>query len=259
MKLMINDILLYIQDHVFLDDLQVKDIASHFGYDKYYFSREFKKQTGYSLNEYISSLRSEKAIDLIDGEHNITDIQSTVGYSSSGSFSNLFKRYTGSSPKQHRQERDDIYAVVKAFEDSGTDSVKHTEHGSGSSCFVSVEFPQHNRPGLLFIGLFHTPIPNHRPISGIATKNPEANRLEHIPVGEYYLLACAVSPTGNLLSYFNLKHCLRGRAEEKLVFPECSGKSFTIRLRPPLPEDPPILINLAKLLVTASQKNHNVR
>ncbi|WP_291649463.1 helix-turn-helix transcriptional regulator [Clostridium sp.] len=60
MNLIISEILDYIKINIFISDLKVEDIATHFGYDKYYFSSEFKKITGYSLNEYIISIKIRK-------------------------------------------------------------------------------------------------------------------------------------------------------------------------------------------------------
>lgn len=69
---------------------------------------------------------------------------------------------------------------------------------------------------------------------------------------------CAINSTDGLLSYFNLKNCLRGRIENRLSFPKDSQKTYNVTLRRPIPEDPPILINLTKLLVSTFRKNHNV-
>ncbi|WP_253295842.1 helix-turn-helix transcriptional regulator [Enterococcus raffinosus] len=49
MKDIIEDILIYIEENIFLDELKIEDISAHFGYDKHHFSREFKRLTGYSL------------------------------------------------------------------------------------------------------------------------------------------------------------------------------------------------------------------
>lgn len=94
MKGIIEDILIYIEENIFLDELKIEDISAYFGYDKHHFSREFKRLTGYSLRESISSLKAEKTIELLEQEDRIMFIQSSVGYSSSGSFSNTFKKYT---------------------------------------------------------------------------------------------------------------------------------------------------------------------
>lgn len=70
----------------------------------------------------------------------------------------------------------------------------------------------------------------------------------HVPKGKYYLLACSIEKTFNPLRYFVLDDCLRGKADYPLQFPKDSSKEIDIYLREALPEDPPILINLPKLL-----------
>ncbi|MGM0165590.1 hypothetical protein IGI39_000532 [Enterococcus sp. AZ135] len=255
MKFIIGDILAYIEESIFLEELKIEDIAAHFGYDKYHFSREFKKITGFSLREYISSLKTEKAIEKIEHEERISSIQDSIGYSSLGTFSNTFKKYTGSSPKQYRQEMTELYNAAKDFEDSETNSASYFEEVSDSFCQVTIELPMDFKKGIFFIGLFHTPIPNHKPISGIATKNTQMNYLKNIPAGDYYLLVCAIDSTDTIFSYFNLRKSLRGKVAEKISFPESSGKHYTIKLRSPHKDDPPILINLVKLLSSVFKKS----
>lgn len=255
MKHKIDEIICYIKNNVFNEQLKIEDIASTFGYDKHYFSREFKKQTGYALSEYISSLKSEKAIDLLEQDMNIISIQQQVGYESSGSFTNTFKKYTGSSPIQYKKEMNDLYTQTKIFENGKKDAIRyHDKHGH-YSCVVDVEVPLEQSVGLIFIGLFTTPIPNHKPISGLATKSLHGNVLKKIPTGSYYLLVCALNKDGNILSYFNLKNSLRGRVEEKITFPN-DIQSFTVHLREAIPEDPPILVNVAKLLISSIKKDN---
>lgn len=255
MKHKIDEIICYIKNNIFNEQLKIEDIASTFGYDKHYFSREFKKHTGYALSEYISSLKSEKAIDLLEQDMNIINIQQQVGYESSGSFTNTFKKYTGSSPIQYKKEMNDLYAQTKSFESGNTDGIRyHDKHGN-YSCVVDVVVPPEQSVGLIFIGLFTSPIPNHKPISGIATKTLCGNTLKKIPAGSYYLLVCALSKDGTIRSYFNLKNCLRGRVEEKITFPN-DIKSFTVHLREPILEDPPILVNVAKLLISTIKKDN---
>ncbi len=128
--------------------------------------------------------------------------------------------------------------------------IAHFEEKSHSFCTVTIEVPDGFEKGIIFIGLFRTLIPNHMPISGLATKNLIGNKLKNIPNGDYYLLSCAIDRSNNILSYFNLNNSLRGKEDGKLSFPKCSGNSYTIKLREAIPEDPPILVNVGKLLIS---------
>ncbi|EAC5651311.1 TPA: AraC family transcriptional regulator, partial [Listeria monocytogenes] len=129
-------------------------------------------------------------------------------------------------------------------------SIAHFQEKNDSFCTVTIDVPDEFEKGIIFIGLFRTLIPNHMPISGLATKNLIGNQLKNIPSGDYYLLACAISQSNNILSYFNLSNSLRGKEDEKLSFPKCSGKHYAIKLREPIPEDPPILANVGKILIS---------
>ncbi|WP_174706053.1 hypothetical protein [Tetragenococcus halophilus] len=76
----------------------------------------------------------------------------------------------------------------------------------------------------------------------------ELSSFSHIPKGKYYLLACSIEKKLSPLRYFVLDDCLRGKADHLLQFPKDSAKEIDIYLREALPEDPPISINLPKLL-----------
>lgn len=68
-----------------------------------YLSRLFKKETGLSISDVIIQERLQKAKQLLEEtELKITDIAEQVGYTSLGSFSNLFKRIVGVTPQQYR-------------------------------------------------------------------------------------------------------------------------------------------------------------
>lgn len=251
MKSKMPEILSFISEEAIDKKMTSEQIATHFGYDKYHFSRKFKEINGFSVAEYLSSLKVEKAIIELDEEKKIIDLQEHSGFESSGSFTNTFKKYTGSSPREFKTEMSDIFYDIKDFENDIKDKpIAYFEEENNSFCTVNIEVPDDFEKGIIFIGLFRTLIPNHMPISGLATKSLAGNTLKNIPSGAYFLLACAISRSNNVLSYFNLGNSLRGKEDERLSFQQCSGKSYTIKLREPIPEDPPILVNVGKLLIS---------
>lgn len=251
MKKKMSEILSFISEEAVNRKMTSEEIAAHFGYDKYHFSRKFKEINGFSVAEFLSSLKIEKAIVELDEEKRIIDLQEQSGFESSGSFTNIFKKYTGSSPKEYKIEMNEIFCDIKSFENDVKDnSIDYFEEKNNSFCIVNIEVPDIFEKGIIFIGLFHTLIPNHMPISGLATKNLIGNKLKNIPDGDYYLLACAISRSDKILSYFNLGKSLRGKEDVRLSFPKCSGSSYTVKLRDPIPEDPPILVNVGKLLIS---------
>ncbi|MBC2141296.1 helix-turn-helix transcriptional regulator [Listeria innocua] len=251
MKTKMPEMLSFISEEAVNRKMTSEEIAAHFGYDKHHFSRKFKEINGFSVVEFLSSLKVEKAIIELDEEIRILDLQEHSGFESSGSFTNTFKKYTGSSPRKYKTEMNDIFYDMKRFENDNKDkSIAHFQEKNDSFCNVTIDVPDEFEKGIIFIGLFRTLIPNHMPISGLATKNLIGNQLKNIPSGDYYLLACAISQSNNILSYFNLSNSLRGKEDEKLSFPKCSGNHYAIKLREPIPEDPPILANVGKLLIS---------
>lgn len=74
----------------------------HFSGD--YISRIFKKETGISLNEYITEQKVEYAKQLIREENeSIGNIAVRLGYSSFSYFSDIFKRNTGCLPSEYKR------------------------------------------------------------------------------------------------------------------------------------------------------------
>lgn len=257
MRSRMPDIITFIKNEALIKRMTSEEIANYFGYDKYYFSRKFKEINGFSIAEYLSSLKIEKGIAAMEQSNRIIELQDISAFESSSSFTNTFKKFTGSSPSKYKSDMNELFDEVKSFENGNIHhAVEYYEKQDISYCNVTIEVPKNFEKGLFFIGLFRTPIPNHKPISGLATKNSTLNVLKNIPEGEYYLLACAIDYSSNIISYFNLHKCLRGRVIEKLSFPVCSGKNYRIKLRPPISEDPPILISVAKLLISSLKKDN---
>lgn len=71
---------------------------------KYHLSREFKKYTGFSPNEYIISLRIDHAKTLIKNSNlSIYEIAQSVGIYDINNFTNLFKKRVGITPTLYRK------------------------------------------------------------------------------------------------------------------------------------------------------------
>lgn len=250
MKERIPEILLHMQNAV-TQEITVEVVAHHFGYSKYHFSREFKRWTGFSAADYLSSLKIELAKqNLLRHARSVTHSGLDAGFSSIGTFSVTFKKKTGLSPREYKQQVEDLYNLAKQCEETPTAVVGKPDPAASatSRCRVSVAYPEGYQAGITFVGLFKTPIPNHRPVAGVALTKKSAHHFEDIPDGTYHLLACSIERTSNPLRYFVLDDCLRGRVEQPVAFPRDHDQSFCITLREALPEDPPILINLLKLL-----------
>ncbi|MCC2727878.1 helix-turn-helix transcriptional regulator, partial [Blautia sp. MSK22_86] len=65
----------------------------------------FRKDIGTSLNDYINSLRVEKAKHLLENTNTkVIDIALEVGFDTLPYFSSVFKKYTGVSPAEFRKK-----------------------------------------------------------------------------------------------------------------------------------------------------------
>ena len=73
--------------------------------DKSYLLRTFKKMKGTTLLAFHNQLRCEAAKELLtQPELPIAHIASSVGFVSPAHFSQIFKKYTGTSPSDYRKE-----------------------------------------------------------------------------------------------------------------------------------------------------------
>ncbi len=68
---------------------------------------------------------------------------------------------------------------MKRFENDNKDkSIAHFQEKNDSFCTVTIDVPDEFEKGIIFIGLFRTLIPNHMPISGLATKKFNRKSIE---------------------------------------------------------------------------------
>ena len=86
------------------------------------------------------------------------------------------------------------------------------------------------------------------PVSGRALFHCREFRIDAIPDGTYYLLACEIPKSRNPLHYFRLDYCLRALHPAPVTFPLPAATHIDLTLRPFAASDPPITVNLPKLL-----------
>lgn len=83
-------------------DLDLSFIADKTGYTSSYLSTTFKKITGFSIVQYITKYRMEKARTLLgDGSLKLKDICDRIGYTDVFYFSKRFKSFYGYSPSDY--------------------------------------------------------------------------------------------------------------------------------------------------------------
>lgn len=92
----------YINKH-FNENITLNDMAEQNKISPYYLSRIFTKETGKNFVEYLNTIRIEKAKSLLlEDKYKYYEIAEMVGISDSHYFSKIFKKYTGFTPSQFK-------------------------------------------------------------------------------------------------------------------------------------------------------------
>lgn len=101
----IQDTCYYItQNLTEFDALSIKELAKRVGYTEYYFSHKFKKETGYSVNDFILNEKIAQAkILLTSTNQSIQDISETLAFSNRSYFYSCFQKKVGMSPTEYRK------------------------------------------------------------------------------------------------------------------------------------------------------------
>jgi two-component system, response regulator YesN len=89
----------YVQTHLG-EKISLTEVAAHLHLNASYFSRMYKKETGEGFVEYVTRLKMEKAIELLDQSiKSVEQIAFELGFESKSYFLKTFKRFYGLSPK----------------------------------------------------------------------------------------------------------------------------------------------------------------
>lgn len=94
----------YINDN--LDrELRLADIALSLRMSPFYFARSFKQSMGIPPYQYLTQRRIDRAKLLLSNSSlSILEIVQSIGFRTQSHFTRVFREYTGTTPKQYRQE-----------------------------------------------------------------------------------------------------------------------------------------------------------
>ncbi len=90
-------------DENYQKQIQLDDIAEYCGYSRYHLSHLFRDSSGFTVFSYLLEVRMKKAKELLlSTDMSIKEISCEIGFSDQNYFSNVFKKQTGFSPMDFR-------------------------------------------------------------------------------------------------------------------------------------------------------------
>ena len=88
----------------FESPLTLDDVASEINMSRTYFSKLFKRKTGFGFSDYLTGVRITEAARLLtETDLDITTVATRCGYSDSSYFAAVFKKIKGATPIKYRK------------------------------------------------------------------------------------------------------------------------------------------------------------
>lgn len=244
----IYEVIAYIHEHID-EPLPLDRLARYAAYSPYHFIRLFKETIGLSPQYYISSLRLQKAKDLLLKTNlTIRDIALEVGQQSLGTFTNRFTERIGVSPSQFRNQAFQADNYLHSLQNLKRWRVSYStanRHG----CIEGTVHAEVPFDGIILIGLFAKPIPEGLPLYGTLLPSLGHFSFMNVKPGTYYLMATSI-PWGMQAADILLPHTtLRTRSRVPIIVkPDSFVPHQQVMLYTPRLDDPPILISLSLLM-----------
>lgn len=95
----------YIQEK-YSKDISLDEVSREVNISPYYFSKVFKEKAGENFIDYLTNIRIEKAKELLmQSDKSIKEVCNEVGYSDPNYFSRMFKKKTGMTPTEFKEEK----------------------------------------------------------------------------------------------------------------------------------------------------------
>lgn len=99
----IDNAIPYIHDNL-KNSIRLEDVAACCGLSLSRFKVKFKEETGTTPRDYINRIKIEEAKKLLKAGKSVTNTALDLGFSTSNYFAVLFRKYTGQTPTQYREE-----------------------------------------------------------------------------------------------------------------------------------------------------------
>lgn len=94
----------YLYRH-YSEPLSLSEMADMAHMSPSYFSKKFHKLTGFGFKEYLTHVRIQAAVKMLDsGSQSVTEVALSCGYGDGNYFGDAFRKITGMSPSQYRKK-----------------------------------------------------------------------------------------------------------------------------------------------------------
>lgn len=229
--------------------LRLEDYAEIGGLSPFYFTRIFKSIIGIPPGEFATSLRFERAKQmLLTTPASVTEICMEVGYGSLGTFSSRFKKMVGVTPATFRR----LPGTVAELDFSKPIfNINPRQMHVQGRIEGTMSFPAEYRASI-FVGIFPEAIAVSHPVVGRMLAEPGSFELPHIPYGRWILLAAAVPQANDALSHLLPADSLMVAASEAFtVAPGESVIPLHLEFRKPHPMEPPVVTALPALMLSS--------
>lgn len=102
----VHEVALYLQTHIH-ESVSLEELAQRFFMSRSYLTWSFRNVTGFSVVEYMTYIRIQKAQQLLrESDRSITEIADLCGFGNITYFEKVFKTTTGHTPVQYRKTVD---------------------------------------------------------------------------------------------------------------------------------------------------------
>ena len=101
-----RELLAFIHEKYTDSSMSLEYLAEKFGFSNFYWSRYFKEVVGQNFNDYVWTLRLERAKQLLVTTMPLVEVVEHVGYIDVRSFTRRFKNAMGVTPTQYRKEQE---------------------------------------------------------------------------------------------------------------------------------------------------------
>ena len=103
---LLERIMVVINKNIGNAELSVDAIAEEVGISRVHLHRKMKELTGQTPHDFIRNIRLKQAANLLASHNmNITEVMYACGFNNSASFSTIFKKFYGMSPREYMNEQ----------------------------------------------------------------------------------------------------------------------------------------------------------